>query len=30
MLNVIFGVLAMLPTTFAISGYVLVSRRGAV
>jgi hypothetical protein len=25
MLNVIYGVLAMLPTTFGIAGYVLVS-----
>ena len=31
MLNVIYGVLAMVPTTFGVAGYVLVSRhwRGA-
>jgi len=27
MLNVMYGVLAMMPTTFAIAGYALVSRR---
>jgi hypothetical protein len=26
MLNLIYGVLAMVPTTFGIAGYVLVSR----
>ena len=26
MLSVIYGVLATMPTTFAIAGYVLVSR----
>ena len=26
MLSVMYGVLAMMPTTFAIAGYVLVSR----
>jgi len=26
MLSVMYGVMAMLPTTFGIAGYVLVSR----
>jgi hypothetical protein len=28
--SVVYGVLAMIPLTFGISGYVLVSRDGAV
>ena len=30
MLNVIYGVLAMVTTTFGIAGYALVSRHRAV
>jgi hypothetical protein len=30
MLSVMYGVLAMIPMTFGIAGYVLVSRDGAV
>ena len=30
MLSVMYGVSAMIPITFGISGYVLVSRDGAV
>ena len=30
MLSVMYGVLAMMPMTFGIAGYVLVSRDGAV
>jgi hypothetical protein len=30
MLSVMCGVFAMIPITFGISGYVLVSREGAV
>jgi hypothetical protein len=29
MLSVVYGVSAMIPLTFGISGYVLVSRDGA-
>ena len=28
MLSVMYGVLAMTPTTFAVAGYVLVSHHG--
>ena len=30
MLSVMYGVLAMIPMTFGIAGYVMVSRNGAV